>query len=46
VDFEDKKLRLKETVAHITASPNPSPSDDCGGGCGVAGTSVRSGTNR
>ncbi len=38
-DGLDKRLRFKETIAHITAQPN----DGCGvtfPGCGVAGTSV------
>ena len=45
----DAKLRFKETVAQITLQRNPTDAE-CGtfadGGCGVAGTSVRSGTMR
>lgn len=45
----DAKLRFKETVAQITLQRNIG-STGCGsfdvGGCGVAGTSVRSGTTR
>lgn len=48
-DELDKKLRFKETVAQITLQRNPTGAE-CGtftaGGCGVAGTSVRSGTTR